>query len=469
MQLSVQRSVPKHRLARQRGAAALIVVMLLFFVISLTAAYTSRNLIFEQRTASNQYRATQALEAAEAGIEWTLAQLNSGLATGSCTATTTASGNPSFRQRYLAIDNTSGNVTPVSLPFPQEERSPTCLLDTSSSSPGNWKWTCVCPPAAGTVPTLTAPTGAGNAPTYMIEMLPLLGGVRPDLFQVISYSCTRFSADCVSFSPDRGGTGDGIATTRVTVALRGALTRTPAAALTVAGTLAASSGGAVLALQNSSATGNGVTLHSGGSAPSSGLALTGLPGATAASTVVAGDSSLAPPAQTSLGFAAKDLRFAALFGMQPQTYRRQPGMPILDCSGGCNAAAINTAIERNPGRPVWLAGITGTVTIDGTVGSASAPALLIVEGDVVFSGGASLTGLLYSRIKDDGSGAPPPPTVWALNGNASIVGAAVAEGNLTLGGSSTGVAITYNEAALRALRIGTGTFVRVPGSWRDFL
>ena len=465
MQLSVQRSVPKHRLARQRGAAALIVVMLLFFVISLTAAYTSRNLIFEQRTASNQYRATQALEASEAGIEWTLAQLNSGLTTGSCTATTTASGNPSFRQRYLAIDNTSGNVTPVSPP--PVNRSPTCLLDTSSSSAANWKWSCVCPPATGTVPTLAAPTGSGNSPAYVIQMLPLLNGVRPDLFQVISYSCTRFSTDCVSFSPNRGGTGDGIATTRVTVALRGAITRTPAAALTVAGTLASPTGGAVLALQNSAAAGNGVTLHSAGPVPIGGLALTGLPGATAASTVVTDDSSLAPLAQT--GFAAKDLRFAALFGMQPQTYRRQPGMPILDCSGGCNAAAINTAIERNPGRPVWLAGSPGTITIDGTVGSASAPALLIVEGDVVFSGGASLTGLLYSRIKDDGSGAPPPPTVWALNGNASIVGAAVAEGNLTLGGSSTGVAITYNEAALRALRIGTGTFVRVPGSWRDFL
>ena len=51
----------------QSGAASLVVVLMLFFVIALVSAYTSRNLIFEQRTANNQYRSTQALEAAEAG------------------------------------------------------------------------------------------------------------------------------------------------------------------------------------------------------------------------------------------------------------------------------------------------------------------------------------------------------------------------------------------------------------------
>ena len=53
---------------RERGAATLVVVMVLFFIISMVAAYTSRNLIFEQRTSANQYRSTQAQEAAEAGL-----------------------------------------------------------------------------------------------------------------------------------------------------------------------------------------------------------------------------------------------------------------------------------------------------------------------------------------------------------------------------------------------------------------
>jgi hypothetical protein len=50
--------------------ATLTVVMVLFFVVSLVAAYAGRTSIFEQRTSANQYRSTQALEAAEAGLEW---------------------------------------------------------------------------------------------------------------------------------------------------------------------------------------------------------------------------------------------------------------------------------------------------------------------------------------------------------------------------------------------------------------
>ncbi len=94
--------------AQQRGVASLVVVMLLLFVVSLSAAYASRNLIFEQKTSANQARSTLAFEAAEAGVEWTLAQLNSGQVSTSCANSTTAG---SFQQRYLAISNT-GMVSP---------------------------------------------------------------------------------------------------------------------------------------------------------------------------------------------------------------------------------------------------------------------------------------------------------------------------------------------------------------------
>jgi Tfp pilus assembly protein PilX len=75
--LSLRRT-PRRVAAAQRGAAALAVVMVLFFVISLVAAYASRNLVFEQRASTNQYRSTLALETAEAGAEWALALLNTG-------------------------------------------------------------------------------------------------------------------------------------------------------------------------------------------------------------------------------------------------------------------------------------------------------------------------------------------------------------------------------------------------------
>ena len=105
-----------------RGAASLIVVMVLFFIMSLVAAYTSRNLIFEQRTSVNQYRATQAYEAAEAGLEWAIAQLNGGRINGSCLEAGVTNANTSFRQRYLAInanplpDPASGMITVLTQP-----------------------------------------------------------------------------------------------------------------------------------------------------------------------------------------------------------------------------------------------------------------------------------------------------------------------------------------------------------------
>ena len=105
-------STSRHRRAvarRESGAASLIVVMVLFFLMSLVAAYTSRNLIFEQRTSVNQYRATQAYEAAEAGLEWALTLLNSGRIGADCLETGAATTDTSFRQRYLAIDADTGD------------------------------------------------------------------------------------------------------------------------------------------------------------------------------------------------------------------------------------------------------------------------------------------------------------------------------------------------------------------------
>ena len=96
------------RAPARRGVATLVVVMVLFFILALTAAYTNRNLIFEQKTSSNQYRSTQAFEAAEAGLEWALAQLNGGLVNSSCQPDNT--NGRSFRDRYLGMFGSSPTI-----------------------------------------------------------------------------------------------------------------------------------------------------------------------------------------------------------------------------------------------------------------------------------------------------------------------------------------------------------------------
>lgn len=448
----------------QRGAAALIVVMLLFFIISLVAAYTSRNLIFEQRTATNQYRSTQAMEAAEAGVEWTIAQLNAGRISNTCAASTDVT-NESFRQRYLTINSSSGQIT-RRLNSDGTVLRPECVFDGSG---GGVAWRCRCPKVDTTTAALTSPTGTGTAvaPAFVIQFTQgsaTLGG-RTDLIQLESNSCTRLGTDCLNFNTNRGGTGDGVASVRVTLALRGALNRVPAAALTVMGAVASVPTGVVLAVSNQDVATNGITVHAAGSLPGSGLNLSGMPGTAPASTTISGDTALLPAAQTVAGFTATDLRFASFFGMTPQTYLDQPGLPQLDCSAGCDSGDIEDVLKLNRGRPIWLTGSTGTVTIDADLGTNDQPALLIIDGDLVLGSGATLRGMIYHRAKPGGGG----DTTWNLSGTATVQGAAIVEGGLTLAGSSATPALVYNPAVLKALRVSTGTFVRVPGSWRDFL
>ena len=58
----------------QRGASTVAITLLLSFVIVLGVSFANRSMLFEVRTSANHYRAAQAHEAAEAGIDWALAQ-----------------------------------------------------------------------------------------------------------------------------------------------------------------------------------------------------------------------------------------------------------------------------------------------------------------------------------------------------------------------------------------------------------
>ena len=137
---------------QQRGAAALGVSFLLLFVLTLVVGFASRNLIFEQRSSANQARSTQAFEAAEAGLQWAQAMLNSGTPIGADCEASAAPGDAAFRERFLAYDAASQRFaprtwddagTPVAL-------QAACVLDERG-------WSCSCPSAGH--PTLAAPVG----------------------------------------------------------------------------------------------------------------------------------------------------------------------------------------------------------------------------------------------------------------------------------------------------------------------
>lgn len=297
----------------------------------------------------------------------------------------------------------------------------------------------------------------------MLSLRPSAGG-RADLVELVSASCTRADPSCLSFTSP-GASGDGVAQVSVVVARRSALNRLPSGALTIAGGLTPAGGSAFLRVTNTDVVSNGLTLDLGpdldtaamNNLLSSGVRLTGLPGVPARQTLFKHDAALNPSSTT--GFSVSDRQFSNFFGIAPTTYFQQPALVTIDCSTGCTASQVSQAMVLHPGQAIRLSG-AGLLTLDANVGTAVDPALLITDGDVRIADGVAFTGLLYGR---------KAAWTWTVDGIATVQGAVIAEGALTLSGASGELAITYNPGVLNTLRLTYGSFVRVPGSWKDFV
>lgn len=418
--------------AKQHGAAALIVVMVLFFVMAMVAAYTSRNLIFEQKTAINQYRGTQAHEAAEAGLEWVLTQLNGGLIGATCQPVAGAAGT-SFLTRYLLTDN-AGEIKPI-LSAGGVPLTAGCVSNGGS-------WNCSCP--VGGTPAPATPGGSGIFPAFRTRFLALPN--KPGLIQVEVNSCTRADNSCLDFTAAGpvAQAGEGASYAAVQLALKGAITTLPSAPVTVRSNLTIAAGTGIEAY-NTDPAGNAVTVQTGGaSLPVSGLVTVGPAGGVPGGITVTSDASLG-------GTSTPDSTFVTVFGMARAVYRAQPG--LRTCPGACDASAILALRDNNPGRIIR---VTGNATIDADLGSATDPVMLLVEGDVSLAAGVTVYGFIYST-----------GSAWDVSGTANVVGGIFTEGSLAASGGGT-LRVRYDSTVLKRVRAQVGSFVRLPGSWRDF-
>jgi len=116
----------------------------------------------------------------------------------------------------------------------------------------------------------------------------------------------------------------------------------------------------------------------------------------------------------------------------------------------CSPTACNTAnLPQNEGL-VW---VTGTLTIDNNYGSQENPVILIVEGTLKITSGATLQGLIYV----DGN--------WD-NGNnpGSINGAIIVNGSVKTSG---GMNLIYDQITISNIQKNLGFPVRIAGTWRD--
>jgi hypothetical protein len=425
----------------QRGMASLITVMVLFFVVAMVAAYTSRNMIFEQRTSVNQLRSTQALEAAQSGFEWAVGLLNAGRVTAACVPSAVVT-DDSFRQRYLNIDPDSAAVTPRKR-SDATDLIAACVATTSG-------WACSCPSDASW--SLTAPTDTDIRPAFAVRFIavPRVRTVRVEV-----NGCTRLDAACLSFAPaDRSGSTDGRAFVSAVVSMKSGLPTMPTAAITARGNVS----GDVHAYNTDVAVA-GITVQSGALVTVPDTKLHSVAGTPPESSKVENEPLFASAKLAGAAASIGDRMFAAHFGLWPNTYRDQPATVVLTCAPTCNDAALRTAIANNPTRMVW---VSGNLSIDtaADIGSATEPVMIFTTGSVTFTVAATVHGVIYG-----GRDPTVAPGDFNLTGAGTIRGALIAE-HAMVGAGDTNV--VFDAAVLKRIRQTTGSFVLVPGTWRDF-
>ncbi len=163
---------------------------------------------------------------------------------------------------------------------------------------------------------------------------------------------------------------------------------------------------------------------------------------------------LARPPATALTMRPTDVTtdafFASLFGLSKAQWKRQPAVTSLDCRGDCGAALAALA-ERG----TTLVALPGDLTLRGplSLGTAERPMLIVADGAVRLQGAVQLHGMLY------GAG-----IAWAAPA-AIVRGALISEGEAAGDGS---LDLARDAEVLDALHTRQGSFVRLPGGWRDF-
>jgi Tfp pilus assembly protein PilX len=417
----------------QRGVGALLAVVLLCSAMAIVVMFANRSLVFEQKTSANQYRATIAREAAEAGLEWAMAMINkSGRVTQSCVDSRLDT-DTSFMQRYLAYSSTTRRWTPrtgsgvVAAACVTSQRVATDLAAPATDH----DWVCSCP-TAGTTPSVESPAIGGFKPGFAIAFI---GNPAARSVDVVSYGCT-------SAITSNACAGDATATVKATIASVPALASAPGAPLTVRGTV--SVGGAALSVQNSDPSSGGVTVNSGMGISATNLHITTTPGTPPTSALAGNDDALRD--------ASEDQMFQTFFGMPKAMWRESVADAVLSCP--CTDTDVAVALAEKK-RKLWLRGDL-LIEANRTLGSVDEPFVMVVDGGVTMRGDLSVYGLLYSTAATwDNSGAD----------DAQLVGAAISEGNYTGTGTPSHV---YDPRVIANLTAIPGRFVRVPGSWRDF-
>jgi hypothetical protein len=156
----------------------------------------------------------------------------------------------------------------------------------------------------------------------------------------------------------------------------------------------------------------------------------------------------------------------ALLGMTPPAFQALPTVEVLDPTVNCGAASCAAAIGAKAALGRHLFYLTSSVTLNGlNWPNAAEPLLIVVNGTLTLTGGTRLAGALVADNLTWNAGAGAG--VDLLQGMLIVTGTgtgAAANGTATFTGSPV---IHYDSQVADRLENWMGTFVRVPGSWKD--
>jgi Tfp pilus assembly protein PilX len=425
-----------HQRLRQQGAATLIVVMVLFLVMALLAAYANRSLLFEQRVSSSYFRSSLSQEVAEAGVEWTLAQLNGGAMNNACQPVNAAG--QRFSDKYLLVDPTDRRITSQ---VTEAKGVIDCTRDLANAG-----WSCRCPAATAARTARAKVESTDLTPSFGVHLKP---GSRGGTLNLEVLACTDSVVDsCI----EEGGIAVAeiskaqLAKTRLEVMLGlvSAVRSPPAAPLVVKGGIESTGDG--LGLHNADA-------RSAGSLAAIGGKWTGMvdsrletvPGAVSSQAVVQDEPNL-------LNTDAQGV-FKMFMGATVARYPNHPAARTVVCNGDC-AAALAAAYAAGQ-RILWVSGDM-MLSNNQVLGSVGDPLLVVVDGAVDLTGPFQLNGMLVSTGDLSWTNASAMPSV--VNGIVLVGG----------GMKTTGrVDIVYQQAVADHVRNRLGSYVRVPGGWND--
>lgn len=425
MKIIIRESMPFH----QRGAASLLISLVLLTVITFVSLYTSRTVLMEQKISSNEFRSRIAFESAEAGAEDAIAYLNGGW-------DRNEDGNVDFIYDTNAdglTDSNSSDVT-VTLPDPNDPNS-----------------------------TVTVTTGHVDLLLTNVSV----GGVF------------AINIEATGRSPD----GSASRTINQVIARVPGIPNVPSNPLLTKGAIVVNGAAQVKNPQGASTIWSGSSVDLGSNNATHTLIAdpndtTNYPnclgGSVACDTVNSSDRYTAGldviENDDSLNHLNGDEFFKNFFGTEPKTYH--DSRDVVDVAG---ANVANDFTDDPPGinlateAIVWVDGSAGSVKISGgTVGCEVAvtganvcptndikPSIVIIDGDVNFTGNPKFYGLLYITGN----------VTSASGGTLSVTGAMVVQGdNVSTKGN---INITYNTDVL-SRSSDTGPLGGGGGSWRDF-